>query len=35
MPNRATNYYLLQFDLTNFNTREQVWSNQYEVQTAR
>jgi PBP1b-binding outer membrane lipoprotein LpoB len=35
MPNRATNYYLLQFDLTNFNTREQVWSGQYEVQTAR
>jgi PBP1b-binding outer membrane lipoprotein LpoB len=35
MPNRATTYYLLQFDLTNFSTREQVWSGQYEVRTAR
>jgi hypothetical protein len=35
MPNRATNYYLLQFDLTNFATREQVWTGQYEVRTAR
>jgi len=35
MPNRATTYYMLQFDLTNFSTREQVWSNQYEVRTAR
>jgi PBP1b-binding outer membrane lipoprotein LpoB len=35
MPNRATTYYLLQFDLTNFNTREQVWSGEYEVRTAR
>jgi len=35
LPNRATDYYLLQFDLTNFNTREQVWSDEYEVRTAR
>jgi len=35
MPNRSTNYYFLQFDLTNFNTREQVWSKEYEVTTSR
>jgi hypothetical protein len=35
LPNRANNYYLLQFDLTNFKTREQVWSKEYEVTTAR
>jgi hypothetical protein len=35
MPNQATTYYLLQFDLTNFNTREQAWIGQYEVRTAR
>lgn len=35
MPNRATNYYLIQFDLVNLATREQVWSRQYEVKVAR
>lgn len=35
MPNRSTNYYLLQFDLTNLKTREQVWSRKYEVKVAR
>jgi hypothetical protein len=35
MPNRGTNYYLLQFDLTNLQTREQVWSRMYEVKVAR
>ncbi len=35
LPNRGTNYYLLQFDLTNFSTREQVWSGQYEMRSAR
>ncbi|HEX2973748.1 MAG TPA: hypothetical protein VHP11_15555 [Tepidisphaeraceae bacterium] len=35
MPNRGTNYYLLQFDLSNLQTREQVWSRAYEVKVAR
>jgi len=35
MPNRGTNFYYLQFDLTNLNTREQVWSRKYEVKVAR
>jgi hypothetical protein len=35
MPNRATNYYMLQFDLVNLQTREQVWSRTYEVKVAR
>ena len=35
MPNRATNYYFLEFVMTNFSTREQVWTGQYEVRAAR
>jgi len=35
LPNRGTNYYLLQFDVTNFKTGAIVWSNKYEVKTAR
>ncbi len=35
MPNRATNYYQIQFDLTNFRTREMVWNGMYEVRAAR
>jgi hypothetical protein len=35
LPNRATNYYLLEFDVTDLKTREQVWTRTYEVQVAR
>lgn len=35
MPNRATDYYMVTFYLTNLNTRVQVWTNDYEVQTGR
>jgi hypothetical protein len=35
MPNRATNFYQLQFDVVNLQTREQVWSRVYEVKVAR
>jgi hypothetical protein len=35
MPNRATNYYLLEFTVFNSQTRVQVWSRQYEVKVAR
>jgi hypothetical protein len=35
MPNRSTNYYLFEFDLTDFNTGVIVWSNRYEVKVSR
>ncbi len=35
MPNRGTNYYQLQFILTDFNTRRQIWNDDYEVRVAR
>jgi hypothetical protein len=35
MPNRASSYYLVTANLVNFNTRVQVWTSNYEVQTAR
>lgn len=35
LPNRGTNYYLIQFDMVNLQTREQVWSRKYEVKVAR
>jgi len=35
MPNRATNYYLLEFTITNMKTREVAWIGSYEVQVAR
>jgi hypothetical protein len=35
MPNRGTNYYLIEFVLSNLSTREQVWSRKYEVKVAR
>ena len=35
MPNRGTNYYMIQFDVVNLDTREQVWSRKYEVKVAR
>ena len=35
MPNRGTNYYMIQFDVVNLDTREQVWSRKYEVKAAR
>ncbi len=35
LPNRATNYYLFEFDLTDLGTREIVWSNKYEVKVER
>lgn len=35
MPNRATNYYLMQFDVTDLRAGTIVWSNKYEVKVAR
>ena len=35
LPNRATSYFLCEFTLTDLHTREQVWTNSYEVRTAR
>jgi hypothetical protein len=35
MPNRGTNYYLLQFDVVNLRNRQQVWNGEYEVRVAR
>ena len=35
LPNRGTVYYNLQFQLVNLRTREEVWTNQYEVRTSR
>jgi hypothetical protein len=35
LPNRRTNYYYIQFDMVNLQTREQVWSRKYEVKVAR
>ena len=35
LPNRTTNYYMLQFDVVNLQTREQVFSDQYEVRVTR
>ena len=35
LPNRATDYYLFQFNLTDLRTREIVWTGKYEVKVAR
>ena len=35
MPNRATNFYLLDFRVDNLKTREQVFEGQYQVKVAR
>jgi hypothetical protein len=35
LPNRGTNYYLLEFVAVNLRTGVQVWTNQYEVKVAR
>ena len=35
LPNRGTVYYNLQFQLVNLRTREEVWTDQYEVRTSR
>jgi PBP1b-binding outer membrane lipoprotein LpoB len=35
MPNRATNYYLLDFEVTELRTGKIVWIGKYEVQVAR
>ncbi len=35
MPNRSTNFYLLQFTVFNAQTREQVWVGTYQVKVAR
>lgn len=35
MPNRGTNYYLMQFDVTDLRSGAIVWSNKYEVKVAR
>jgi len=35
LPNRSTNYYLFEFDLTDLRSREIVWANKYEVKVER
>jgi hypothetical protein len=35
LPNRGTNYYLLEFTVTDLKSGAQVWSNQYEVKVSR
>jgi len=35
LPNRGTNYYLLEFTVVNLKTGTQVWTNKYEVKAAR
>jgi hypothetical protein len=35
MPNRGTDYYYCEFTVTDLRTREQVWTNAYEVRVAR
>jgi hypothetical protein len=35
MPNRGTSYFLCEFTLTDMRSREQVWTNAYEVKVAR
>jgi|SRR5687768_3666177 hypothetical protein len=35
MPNRATSYFFCEFTLTDLHTREQVWTNAYEVKVLR
>jgi hypothetical protein len=35
MPNRSTNFYLLQFNIVNLHTRTQDWSRTYTVKVAR
>ena len=35
MPNRGTSYFLCEFTLTDLHSREQVWTNAYEVKVAR
>ena len=35
MPNRATNYYLIEFNVTDLRSGEQVWARKYEVKVAR
>jgi hypothetical protein len=35
LPNRGTSTYRMEFNLTNFHTREQVWSDEYIVKVAR
>ena len=35
LPNRGTNYYLLEFTVVDLKTGTQVWTNKYEVKAAR
>lgn len=35
MPNRGTSYFLAEFSITDLRSREQVWTNAYEVKVAR
>jgi peptidoglycan-synthase activator LpoB len=35
MPNRATNFYMLEFNLTNLRNRTLAWSNEYHLKTER
>jgi hypothetical protein len=35
LPNRGTSYYLMEFTLTDFHTRQITWTNSYEVRVER
>ena len=35
LPNRGTNYYLLEFTVVSLKSGVQVWTDQYEVKVAR
>ena len=35
LPNRGTSYFLCEFNVTDLRTRQQIWTNAYEVKTAR
>lgn len=35
MPNRSTNYYQIEFDLSGLNSRDSLWNRIYEVRTSR
>jgi hypothetical protein len=35
LPNRGTNYYFIEFQVTGLNTREILWADAYEVKVER
>ena len=35
MPNRSTNFFMLEFNVTNLHLRTQVWTRVYQVKTSR